>query len=157
MLSVNCGIHMTARCQIVVFAILRFSPEIKNEVRCFSVNVQYSTELKDNVQNEEGKIKMLNESTSAKYFCVSVMCKESVCSQSIGKQWQKKTKLLNLSGNLSKPRVTHITLVHRMKSCRCSDCWGTSGLIQSSLSLPSTQDKTSVRSVSSQLLRYICF
>lgn len=55
-----------------MFAILRFfSPEFKNEVKCFSVNIQYSTEMKDKVQPKEGEIiKILKEFTSA-IFCVN--------------------------------------------------------------------------------------
>lgn len=49
---------MTTWCRIVVFAILRFfSPEFKNEVKCFSVNIQYNTEMKDKVQTKKEKKK----------------------------------------------------------------------------------------------------
>ncbi len=54
-----------------MFAILRFfSSEFKNEVKCFSVNIQYSTEMKDKVQTKEGsKIKILKLFKSAHFLC----------------------------------------------------------------------------------------
>ncbi len=57
-----------------MFAILRFfSSEFKNEVKCFSVNIQYSTEMKDKVQTkEESKIKILKLFKSA-FFCVNYL------------------------------------------------------------------------------------
>jgi len=66
---------MTAWGRIVVFAILRFSPEIKNEVKCFSMNIQYSTELKDRVQIKDGKNKNVKRIYKWKVFvCVCVLC-----------------------------------------------------------------------------------
>lgn len=72
MLSVNCGIHMTTWCRIVVFAILRFfSPEFKNEVKCFGVNIQYNTEMKDKVQTKKEK---KNKDIKRIYKCTFFLC-----------------------------------------------------------------------------------